>query len=106
MKTPRAAMRAQKYASRPYPNGCRWSGGRALRRWASTRNRSLAVSASEWAASAAIAGEAVTPAATTFARATATPDPRATHMVREVSSPGIRDAADPCSLPPTLDTST
>src|ERR1022692_2937216 len=73
--TPRAAISAQKYASRPYPRGCRSSGPRVLRRWATRRRRSLAVSASECEASAAIAGEPVKTAAPALAARPLGPPP-------------------------------
>src|ERR1700722_1230759 len=53
-----------------------------------TRNRSLAESAREWDASAAMAGDPVTAAAAAFAAATARPAAKATRTVRLLSSGG------------------
>src|ERR1700733_14525428 len=94
MNAPRAASRAQKYASRPYPNGWRSSRGRALRRWAMSRNRSLPLSASECEASAANAGELVTMAAPTFDNVPPMPATRAIQTVRSLPS-----AMTPDTLP-------
>src|SRR3954453_22699759 len=53
----REARNAQKYVSRPYPNGCLASGGRLPRLSAMNRKTSVTVSATECAASDSIAEE-------------------------------------------------
>lgn len=66
---PKAAMRAQTNAARPYPSGWPSSAGFAERRSAMRRNTSLPVSAHECAASATIEAEPVSAAATDLATA-------------------------------------
>src|SRR3954466_11647790 len=56
-KVAREARNAQKYVSRPYPNGCLASGGRLPRLSAMNRKTSVTVSATECAASDSIAEE-------------------------------------------------
>jgi hypothetical protein len=62
-----AASIDQKNRSLPYPNGCLASAVRRLRATAASRNSSLKLSATEWAASDSRAGEPLNSPPTTLA---------------------------------------
>src|SRR6185369_16006718 len=67
-----ATTKLQKYSSRPYPNGCAMSGGRAARRCPCSSSTSFPQSTSECTASLSMEALPLTVAATPFVTATST----------------------------------